>query len=244
MPVNILSCMSLPPATVTSVPIYDFSKANEELAKHDLNQYYPCCGKSICIGCVYSFRKSKNDAKCPFCNADRMDKTDAESIEEMMKRMDVNDAGAIYVLANYYDRGDHGLQQDHAKAIELYARAGELGYSHAHFHLGAIYNEGGALKKAKFHYEAAAMAGHELARSNLGSIEGNSGNMERAVKHFMIAASAGNYHALCNLQSLFEAGYISADGMDQILTAYNASCMETRSEARDEYINTMRTRQL
>ena len=46
-----------------------------------------------------------------------------------------------------------------------------------------IYRQGGDLKKAKFHYEAAAMAGHELARNNLGCIEGNSGNMEGAVKH-------------------------------------------------------------
>ncbi len=76
-----------------------------------------------------------------------------------MKRVDVNDAGAIWVLANYYDRGDHGLQQDQAKAIELYARAGELGSSMAHFNLGACYHAGGDSKKEKFHYEAAAMAG-------------------------------------------------------------------------------------
>jgi TPR repeat protein len=55
---------------------------------------------------------------------------------------------------------------------------------------------GGELKKAKIHYEAAAMAGHEAARCNLGTMEAQSGNMERAVKHFKIAASAGDYNAM------------------------------------------------
>jgi TPR repeat protein len=39
------------------------------------------------------------------------------------------------------------------------------------------------MKKAKFHFEAAAMAGHEVARYNLGIWEANSGNKEQAVKH-------------------------------------------------------------
>ena len=45
-------------------------------------------------------------------------------------------------------------------------------------------NDTGAMdmKKAKFQYEAAAMAGHEGARCNLGTMEAQSGNMGRAVK--------------------------------------------------------------
>jgi hypothetical protein len=31
MPGKLLSCVSLPPATITSVPIYDYAKANEKL---------------------------------------------------------------------------------------------------------------------------------------------------------------------------------------------------------------------
>jgi hypothetical protein len=34
------------------------------------------------------------------------------------------------------------------------------------------------LKKAKFHYEAAAMTGHEVARNNLGCLEGKGGNVD------------------------------------------------------------------
>jgi hypothetical protein len=33
MPLKIISCASLPDATIMSVPIYDFAMANEELAK-------------------------------------------------------------------------------------------------------------------------------------------------------------------------------------------------------------------
>jgi hypothetical protein len=40
--------------------IDEFDTANEELAKKDMEVYYECCGKSICVGCVYSFHKSGN----------------------------------------------------------------------------------------------------------------------------------------------------------------------------------------
>jgi TPR repeat protein len=81
----------------------------------------------------------------------------------------------------------------HAKAMELYAKAAEHGYSKAHHHLGNFYRKGGDLKKAKFHSEAAAVAGHEGSRFNLGLVEIQSGNIEQAVKHWKIAASAGHY---------------------------------------------------
>jgi TPR repeat protein len=78
------------------------------------------------------------------------------------------------------------------KAIKQYARAADLGVSKAHVTwVGRLYREGGYLKKAKFHLEAAAMAGHEIARSKLGFIEADDGNTERAIKHWTIAASAG-----------------------------------------------------
>jgi hypothetical protein len=50
MPVKLFCCMSLPPATILSVPIFGFAK----LPTLDMEQYYPCCGKIICKGCIYS----------------------------------------------------------------------------------------------------------------------------------------------------------------------------------------------
>ena len=52
------------------------------------------------------------------------------------------------------------------------------------------------MKKARFHYEVAAMAGHETARINLGCLENDSGNIVRALKHWLIAASAGCFRAM------------------------------------------------
>ena len=147
MPVKLICCVSLPPATILSVPIFDFAMANEELANIGTETYYSCCGKSICEGCVDSFRKSGNNWTCAFCKADRVNKTDEERVEELMKRVEVNDAGAMYVLGSNYYHGDLGLQQDWARAMELWKQAAELGSSLAHYHLGNEYLKGGDSKK-------------------------------------------------------------------------------------------------
>jgi tetratricopeptide (TPR) repeat protein len=231
MPEKILSCISLPLATLSFIPTYNFAKANEELAKKSPGLFYPCCGKSICKGCIHSFCVSGNIGKCPFCNCKRAGKTLFN-----LKRVEANDPGAIWMIAGYYYQGLCGLQQDHTKAMELYNRAADLGYSKAHGCLGDIYKEGGNMKKAKFHFEAAAMAGNDVARSNLEIMEAEAGNMERAVKHWMIAASAGCYIAMHLLRTAFEDDVISRKSIDSSLTAYNSSCAEMRSEARDASI--------
>jgi TPR repeat protein len=239
MPMKLISCASLPPATITSVPINDFAIANVELADEDTEIYYPCCGKSICEGCIYSFCAAGNDVKCPFCNADQDSKTDEENVEELMKRVEANDAASICLLANSYHNGYHGLQQDHVKAMELYARAANLGCSTAHNNLACVYDEGGDMKKAMFHYEAAAMTGNEVARYNLGIMEYNYGNIERAIKHWTIVASAGHYIAMHELRKLFDQGVVSRESIELTLAAYNSSCAEMRSGARDAYIQYM-----
>jgi TPR repeat protein len=239
MPMKLINCISLPAATISSVPIFDFAIAHEGLAKMTTEGYYPCCGKNICRGCCHSFRESGNNDKCPFCNSDRSNKTDEEKIQEMMKRVEANDAASIYLLADSYYNGLNGFHQDQTKAMELYARAAELGYSKSHCNLGLLYHEGGDMKKAKFHLEAAAMAGHEGARFNLGMDESNSGNMERAVKHWTIAASAGCYQSMHELRESFNESYVSSKSIDSTLIAYNNSCVEMRSEARDACIQVM-----
>jgi len=120
--------------------------------------------------------------------------------------------------------------------MELYARAAELGCVQAHNNLACIYDEGGDMKKAKFHLEAAAMAGHDGARLSLGCIEFHSRNMERAFKHWAIAASAGEFDAMNHLRIGFEKGFVSRESINSTLTGYNNSCKEMRSEARDAYL--------
>jgi hypothetical protein len=66
MPASVLCCISLPPANVTSVPIGDFAIENKVMADKVSFEYYECCGKSICRGCMYSFCKSGNLANVHF----------------------------------------------------------------------------------------------------------------------------------------------------------------------------------
>jgi TPR repeat protein len=123
-----------------------------------------------------SFYKSGNVNTCAFCKTESACSTDKERVEEMMKRVEVNDAGAMSFMGSYYRRGGKGgFMQDQEKAKELLNRAAKLGSSHAHFCIGNDYHREGELKKAKFHYEAAAMAGHELARLNIGIMENDLG---------------------------------------------------------------------
>ena len=75
-----------------------------------------------------------------------------------------------------------------------------------------------------------------MARYNLGCAEAQSGNMERAMKHWKIAASAGDYHSMHGLIQYFKKGLVSGESLDSTLIAYNNSCAEMRSEARDAYM--------
>jgi TPR repeat protein len=102
------------------------------------------------------------------------------------------------------------LQEDRAKALELWKQATELGSSMAHYNLGVYYYEGGHLKKAKFYYEAAAMAGQEVARCNRGTIKEASGHVEQAIKHWTIALSAGNHAAMHALRTNVENGFVKS----------------------------------
>ena len=63
--------------------------------------------------------------------------------------------------------------------------------------------------------------------------------MERAVKHWTIAASAGEFGAMNHLSIGFENGYVSQESIDSTLVAYNNSCVQMRSEARDAYIRSV-----
>ena len=80
------------------------------------------------------------------------------------------------------------------------------------------------------------MAGDEVAWFIVGILECDSGNIERALKHWTIAASAGQYTAMHELRESFEKGQLSRQSINSTLTAYNYSCAEMRSEARDACI--------
>ena len=56
------------------------------------------------------------------------------------------------------------------------------------------------------------------------------------MKHWKIAASAGCFRAMHRLIVFVEKGVVSRESIDSTLNAYNNSCIEMRSEARDAYI--------
>jgi len=157
--------------------------------------YYSCCGKVICSGCIHAplyddLGNKVDNTKCPFCRTPQH-KSVEEGKERRGKRVEVNDPIAMFNIGSYYARGLHGYTQDYTKALELFHRAGELGYAEAYTNIGYAYDNGNGVevdkKKAYHYYELAAMGGCVAARHNLGSMAKNAGNMNRALKHYMIA---------------------------------------------------------
>jgi protein-disulfide isomerase len=95
---------------------------------------------------------SGNDETCPFCKEEIICKTDEERFEELKKRVDVNDAI---------------ITMDSMGCSKIWQR--ERNYGNKPLNLGPVrltitwvffFDDGGDLKKSKFHWEAAAMAGH------------------------------------------------------------------------------------
>ena len=198
--------------------------------------YFSCCGKVICNGCVHAHRTADNRNLCPFCRTPAST-SDGETIKRVKKRTEGGDVLAINSLGWYYYHGGKGLRQDHNKAMELYLRAGELGYAAAYFNLGNAYRNGDGVerdaKKAKYYYELAAMGGDTMARHNLGCVEGKSGNVNRALKHFMITAAAGHDKSLKQIREGYLAGYVTKVDFERALRAHKESKDEMRSEQRE-----------
>ena len=174
--------------------------------------YMGCCGKIICCGCidapVHDNEGNVIDDVCPFC------RTPPCSNEEIIKRYEdravLNDATAMYILGVYYSTGKEELPQDHAKALELWHRAAELGYADANCRIGYAYICGSGVdvdkKKAMHYWELAAMGGNVHARYNLGAYEGRAGNVDRALKHYMIATKDGCVESLDSIKRLGHEG--------------------------------------
>ena len=202
--------------------------------------YYACCGKMICCGCGYAPVKDNLgneiiEEKCPFC------RTPTPSFEEykehLQKRVELDDAEAIFTLGCYYRRGEDGFPQDYVKALELYHRAGELDSAKAYCNIGAAYSNGKGVeidkKKANHYYKLAAIGGAVTSRYNLGVVEENAGNMNRALKHYMIAAEGGHENSLKQIQKLYTNGHARKNDYAKALRAYQAYLAEIKGTQRD-----------
>ena len=67
-----------------------------------------------------------------------------------MKRVEANDPDSICMLAGFYLQGTRGFQQDYMKAMELYARAADLGCSKGLSYLAIFIRMGGILRMPSF----------------------------------------------------------------------------------------------
>ena len=207
-------------------------------------KYYSCCGKKVCSGCVFApiYDNLGNiigtgENKCPFCRTPGST-SEKENIKRLEKRVDAVDAEAIFQLGGYYNEGEYGLRQDKTNALELWHKAGELGYAGAYCNIGSAYRNGVGVerddKKAEHYYELAAMKGCATARHNLGNSEGRAGNWDRAIKHWLISVRGGNNDSVKVVQHLYKHGHATKDDYTKTLLAYQKYLDEIRSEQRDK----------
>jgi len=208
------------------------------------SRYKTCCGKRICSGCshapVYDNQGNKVDnKKCAFCRTICPETTEEEKNEREKKRVELNDPIAIYNLGCYYRNGINGHPQDMDKALELFRRAAELGYSEAYCPIGYAYNDGRGgvevdIKKANHYFELAAIGGSVHARHNLGLDEEDSSNMNRALKHYMIAVGSGHSNSLNQIKRLYSIGHATKEDYMKALQLYQTYLGEIKSPQRDE----------
>ena len=90
------------------------------------------------------------------------------------------------------------------------------------------------MKKAKYHYELAAIGGNTRARFYLSLFEFEARSMERALKHYMIALSFGCTASLQMINRLYSKGSVSKDEYEKALRTYQAYLDEIKSGQRDE----------
>jgi TPR repeat protein len=203
--------------------------------------YQSCCGKMLCGGCVHAYSVATADThrlKCIFCRTEGSTSNEVQ-VERMKKRVEADDAQAMFNLGGFYQYGIIGLRQDHAKALELFHKSARLGNHQAHLHLSLGYQKGGIgendTRKAIYHRQLSAVAGNVLARFNLGSEEGNAGNMDRAYKHWMISANDGFDLSMKQVQEGYKSGVVTKDDYAKTTRAYRNSIDEMKSDDRDRF---------
>jgi len=115
----------------------------------------------ICSGCTVAVRKRDND-KCPFCRTPTP--TSKEEINEReKKRMEAGDAIAIHNIGYYYAKGLNGFPQNWGKAIELFHRAAELGYTRSYGAIGLLFF---IISYLVYHPRNSVLLGLHLSRSH------------------------------------------------------------------------------
>ncbi|CAO3659307.1 unnamed protein product [Rhizopus stolonifer] len=121
-------------------------------------------------------------------------------------------APAQLFLAECYQRGNHGLKQDQAKAFSLFLQGSKLGHAECTCRVAACYESGQGVKRNQIYaiqfYRKSAALRNPSAMYKLGSIALNAQNHREAVSWLLRAtqlADEKNPHALHKLGSLYES---------------------------------------
>ena len=195
-----------------------------------------CCMKEVCNGCVLAAIK-RGMRDCLFCRTPTS-KTNSQTLAMIQKRVDAGDPFAICYLGALHVHGQHGLEKDVMRAVELYERAAELGVKDAHYNLGCLYANGTDVEKdmvkAIRHYEAAAMCGHVSARYNLGHLDYDAGNYDLPLQHWLITAKLGHGKSLNKVKTSFMKGLAAKADYAAALRGYQNAVEEMSSSDRDE----------
>jgi TPR repeat protein len=109
-----------------------------------------CCGKIICIGCVWadamqSIRDVISGGICPFCRATAPDSV-TDALQLLDKWLEVNNHYAFYDIGAYYNVS-WTVVKNKSKAFEYFLHGAELGSSMASNAVPNAYNNGNGVKK-------------------------------------------------------------------------------------------------
>jgi len=212
--------------------------------------YLACCGRRACCACVKEHLRATRmtnakrhkkklppiDMTCAFCRAPFDEET-----PRLKKRMELDDAWAVFHLAQSYNYGLRGQPKDERKALELYHRAADLGCVEAISQLGFVFLRGSLgnfnvsidKKKGWALLEDAAKKGSIDARYNLGTNEYERDNYDDALRHFKLAAEAGDEGAVKPLWMYFSKGKLSKADLENTLRAHKDAIDEMNSEDRE-----------
>ena len=199
-------------------------------------QFNACCGKLICVGCVYAqIVVGQGSETCQFCRRPAAE-SEKEVVDELKKGVERNDAKSMEQLATFYLNGTGGLEKDLVKAMELLKTAGERGCATAYGWLGSFYRKDAQKddKKAVHYWKLAAIGGDINSRHNLACINKRDGDHKRAYKHFLICAKAGYEPSLHAVKDGFQNGYVTKDEYGAALRAYQKQHGDRKSARREE----------
>ena len=127
------------------------------------------------------------------------------------------DTGATYgltLMGNIYQEGGYGVDQDIAKAAQLYKRGADEGFADAQWLLGELYLNsdivGISPSKAAASFSKAALQEHPEALYSLATLyqtgQGVEKNAAGAADLYTLAAIAGNARAALRLAEMHETG--------------------------------------